>query len=232
MARKIQFAKKEYYHLYNRGIDKRNIFLNQKDVNRFFQSIVLFNTIEPIGSIYEKTYLPKRKSNFGGEASKKGTVREINKNKLVNIVAYCLNPNHYHFIVEQVTEKGIEKFMHRLATGYTMYFNEKEKRSGALFQGVFKSVHINSNEYLLHLSAYVNLNDKVHNFGGEASKIVKSMSSWGEYIGESKNEVCEKGIILEQFRNMREYKKFALESLKTIRERKDALRDIGSILLE
>lgn len=231
MTRKIQFAKKEYYHLYNRGIDKRNIFSNQKDIERFFKSIILFNTIEPIGSIYEKTYLPKR-NNFGGSTSKKGTVREISKNKLVNIVAYCLNSNHYHFVVEQVAEKGIEKFMHRLATGYTMYFNEKEKRSGALFQGRFKAVHVDLNEYLLHLSAYVNLNDKAHNFGGSTSKIVKSVSSWGEYIGESKNEVCEKGIILEQFRNVGEYKKFALESLKTIRERKDALRDIGSILLE
>lgn len=229
MTRKIQFVKKEYYHLYNRGIDKRNIFSNQKDVNRFFQSIILFNTIEPIGSIYENSF---KKRQLGGSTSKLTKKTKKKEGKLVNIIAYCLNPNHYHFIVEQVAEKGIEKFMHRLATGYTMYFNEKEKRSGALFQGRFKAVHIDSNEYLIHLSAYVNLNDKVHKLGGSTSKTIRSVSSWGEYIEESKNEICEKRIVLEQFRSTGEYKNFALESLKTIRERKDVLKDIGNILLE
>ena len=84
--------------------------------------------------------------------------------------------------------------MQRLGTGYTMYFNEKEKRSGSLFQGVFKSLHINTNEYLLHLSAYVNLNDRVHQLGSETSKLVKS--SWREYIGDDKKEFCKKTLYL------------------------------------
>ncbi len=229
MTRKIQFINKEYYHLYNRGIDKRNIFSNQKDLNRFFQSMVEFNTIEPIGSIYENSFKNRQ---LGGEASKLTKIPKRKEGKLVNFIAYCLNPNHYHLIVQQVSEKGIEKFMHRLATGYTMYFNEKEERSGSLFQGVFKSVHVDSNEYLLHLSAYVNLNDKVHQLGGEASKLVKSVSSWGEYTKNDKNGICEKDIILDQFSNIGDYKKFALESLRTIRDRKDSLKEIGNILLE
>lgn len=227
--RKEPFITEEYYHLYNRGIDKRNIFSNQGDVNRFFQSMIEFNVIEPIGSIYEKTYSPKRYVNFGGSTSKKVAFR--NK-KLIEFIAYCLNPNHYHFIVRQVSERGIEKFMHRLGTGYTMYFNEKEKRSGSLFQGRFKAIHIESNEYLLHVSAYVNLNDRVHNFGGSTSKKVRSVSSWGEYMDKKINGICEKEIILEQFSGVPEYKEFALESLKTIRERKEDLKGMENILLE
>lgn len=243
MNRKTPFVNNEHYHLYNRGIDKRNIFSNQKDINRFFQSMIEFNGIDPIGSIYEKTYFPKHHNTFGGETSKKSKSKKYdvktNKNKLIDFVAYCLNLNHYHFIVRQVMDRGIEKFMHRLATGYTMYFNEKEKRSGSLFQGVFKSVHINTDEYLLHLSAYVNLNDRVHNFGGfggETSKIVKSISSWGEYMakgnGESENGICDKRIILDQFRNVLEYKKYALESLKFTRKKKKELKEARDLLLE
>ncbi len=212
----------EYYHLYNRGIDKRNIFSSQKDVTRFFRSILEFNTLNPIGSIYENSFR-KQKHRLGGFTSK-------SEKKLVDLVAYCINPNHYHFIVRQVSDRGIEKFMHRLATGYTMYFNEKEKRSGALFQGVFKSIHINSNEYLLHLSSYVNLNDRVHQLGG--FKLVGSLSSWEEYVDKRIKGICEKGIILGQFKSVGEYKKFALSSLESIIKRKEELKDIGNLLLE
>jgi len=77
---------------------------------------------------------------------------------LVEIIVYCLNPNHYHIILRQVSEGGVSKFMLKLSSGYSSYFNKKNKRSGSLFQGRFKAVHIDSNEYLLYLSAYVNKN--------------------------------------------------------------------------
>ncbi len=225
--RKTPFVTGEYYHLYNRGIDKRSIFSDQKDLNRFFQSMIEFNVSEPIGSIYENSFI--KKSQLGGSTSKlrKGS------QKLVDFVAFCLNPNHFHFIVMQSSEKGIEKFMHRLGTGYTMYFNEKEKRSGALFQGRFKSVHVGTNEYLLHLSAYVNLNNKVHQLGGLTSKLAGSRSSWGEYIDKNTKGICEKKIILDQFNNnIDEYKKFSLSSLEMIRKRKEDMKDLEKFLLE
>ncbi|MEK7107500.1 MAG: transposase [Patescibacteria group bacterium] len=227
--RKVPFVTGEHYHLYNRGIDKRNIFSNQKDLDRFLQSMIEFNTLAPIGSIYENSF-----AQLGGETSKLKKAGKGKAEKLIDFISYCINPNHYHFIVKQACERGIEKFMHRLGTGYTMYFNEKEERSGSLFQGVFKSIHVNSNEYLLHLSAYVNLNDRVHQLGGETSKLVKSKSSWGEYVGnENANKgICEKDIILEQFKNRKEYKEFALESLEAIKQRKKELEDIKEFLLE
>lgn len=217
--RKISFVTGEHYHIYNRGIDKRDIFSYQRDVSRFLKSMVAFNVLEPIGSIYEDSF-----NQLGGSASK--------RNKLIEFVAYCLNPSHYHFVVRQIAEKGIEKFMHRLGTGYTMHFNEKEKRSGSLFQGRFKAVHIDSNEYLLHVSAYVNLNDRVHKLGGSASKLIESRSSWGEYTNPEVRGICQKEIVLEQFRNPNEYKEFALSSLESIKQRKEELEDIREFLLE
>jgi hypothetical protein len=125
--------------------------------------------------------------------------------------------------LQQVSEKGIEKFMQRLGTGYTKYFNNKEERSGGLFEGKFQAIHIDSNEYLLHVSVYVNLNDRVHGFGIRTSKFsekvpIKSRSSFDEYIGKVKDEFCEKGI-LGQFKTKR-VPGLAENTLVGIRERK------------
>ncbi len=217
--RKTSFVIGEHYHVYNRGVDKRIIFADTHDVHRFFQSMIEFNTVPPIGSLYENSFLQ-----LGGETPKSGE-------KLVNIIAYCLNPNHFHLILEQLTDGGISEFMKRLG-GYTGYFNKKHERSGSLFQGVFKDVHIDSNEYLLHVSAYVNLNDRVHQLGGETPKLVESMSSWGEYMDKGIKGICEKEIILGQFKNVSEYKEFALSSLEAILKRKEDLKDLDRFLLE
>jgi len=226
--RREKFANGEFYHVYNRGVDKRNIFQDKKDMERFFISMSEFNTIESIGSIYEKNYKPK-KENFGSRTSKISKIPSKNKGKLVNFICYCLNPNHFHFILEQVSDNGIEKFMQRMG-GYTKYFNEKYGRSGVLFQGKYKSIHVNSNEYLLHLSSYVNLNFKVHKIGSPTSKI---KSSWDEYIAtESKSVFCRKDIILEQFRTKAEYKTFAEGSLEDILRRREEDKDINALLLE
>lgn len=214
--RKKPLTEGEYYHVFNRGVEKRRVFMDSDDFARFFQGMSEFNTREPIGSIYENSF---RKGRLGGEASKS----DKSDKKLVNVICYCINSNHFHFILKQVSKKGIEKFMHRLATGYAMYFNLKYKRSGVLFQGPFKSVHISSNEQLLYVSIYVNLNFNVHQLGGEASKY---LSSWDEYIGKTKFNFCNKKIILGQFKNANEYKDFAGRSLKGIKERKEYLKDL------
>ncbi len=126
--RKIQFVNGEYYHIFNRGNNKRVIFNDQRDMARFFQGMIEFNSNEPIGSIFENSF---RKDLLGGSTS-----------KLVDFNCYCLNLNHYHYILKQSMDKGIEKFMHRIATGYTMYYNKKHHSNGSLFQGRYKAVHI------------------------------------------------------------------------------------------
>ncbi len=198
------FAEGEYYHIYNRGVEKRTITEDWKDSERFLQSLELFNTIKPIGSIYNNSF-------------KDNAVLRSSTPKLVDIVAYCLNPNHYHLILTPLVDGGIEKFMQKFGTGFTNYFNEKYKRSGGLFQGKFKSAHIDSNEYLLHVSSYVNLNDRVHRLRSRTPKsgtVVRS--SWFEYLGKIKEEkeICNKDIVLGQFKNTKEYEKYAKESLR------------------
>lgn len=217
----------EYYHIYNRGVDKRAIFGDIFDVLRFYQSMEEFNVIEPIGSIYENRFNKKDKTKLGRETSKSG--------KLVDIVAYCLNPNHFHFILIPLVENGISEFMKRLLGGYTKFFNTKYKRSGALFQGLFKDVHIDTDEYLMYVSAYVNLNNRVHKpLGRETSKFKLMKSSWNEYMntkiikdkkGDNKlsgnpNDICQKDIILERFDDIRDYKKFAESALQSILKRR------------
>ncbi len=223
--RKTIFAEKEFYHLYNRGVDKRNIFMDEKDVSRFFQSMSEFNALEPIGSIYENSFVKKAVE----EHMKQKKKSKQEAPKLVNFVAYCLNPNHFHFLVEQVSEKGIEKLMQRIGNGYSKYFNHRNKRSGSLFQGPFQAAHIDSNEYLLHVSSYVNLNDRVHGLGHGMSKLVQS--SWSEYASEQKS-FCDTGIILEQFKTLNEYKEFAESSLEDILLRRKIRKELEGMLLE
>lgn len=210
--RKVKFANGEFYHVYNRGTDKRTIFNDKYDFERFIQSMKEFNSVKPIGSLFENSF----RDQLG-----------VWDAKLVNIVAYCLNPNHFHLILEQRQKDGISRFMGRLGGGYVSHFNIKYKRAGTLFQGRFKAIHIDSNEYLLHLSAYVNLNNKVHRIKGESFR-----SSWNEYINKNKVSLSKPGIVLKQFGNLGEYRGFAESSLEDILERKERRKEMENLLLE
>jgi putative transposase len=108
--------------------------------------------------------------------------------------------------------------MHKLGTSHTKYFNKKNERSGALFQGRFKSSHIDSNEYLLYVSAYINCNSEVHKIA-EAENY--EWCSFPEYVGKRKESFCDKGIILEQFDNPREYMKYAKINTKEMKNKKE-----------
>lgn len=146
----------------------------------------------------------------------------------MNIIAYCLNPNHFHFILEEITDRGIEKFMQKLGGGFTRYFNEKYHRSGVLFQGKFKSVHINSDDYLLFLSAYINLNYRIHKVPTKLA-----CSSWDEYTSNDKGkEMCLKDIIIDRFKNKEEYKEFAESSAGETLRRREEDKQIAELLME
>ena len=153
MPRKVvPLVSGEIYHIYNRGVDKRVVFKNRYDFERFINSIKQFNTIEPTGSLYELKH------------SKPVLSLPTQSLSLVHIHAYCLLPNHFHMILTQVADGGISEFMKRVLGGYTSYFNKKYERTGALFQGTFKRVHVNSDKQFNYLFAYVNENHFVHNF--------------------------------------------------------------------
>lgn len=208
----------EYYHIFNRGVDKRKVFQTHKDLVRFLESMKMFNSVQPIGSLRDMIFNNELPST-------------PNEERLVEFICYCLNPNHYHFLLKQLCDGGISEFMKRLNGGYTSYFDKKYQRNGSLFEGRFKSNVVDSSEYLLHLSVYINLNNLVHNYGGSTAGIIRS--SWNEYIDpDNSHALCNKEIILGQFENPAEYKKYALEILPDILEKKAEQKELKETLIE
>lgn len=152
--RKKQFVKGNFYHVYNRGTDKRSIFQDDNDRWRFLQGMFLFNdgdslinTLAHCGRSLGRTTFGTLKSFLDGRERK----------PLVGLIGDCLMPNHYHLLVEETEENGISRFMQKLGTGYTMYFNTRHERSGSLFQGPFKAVPIETQEQLEYLLFYINV---------------------------------------------------------------------------
>lgn len=160
MARKtIQFENGQKYHICNRGVEKRDIFLDNKDYLRFYQSLLYFNSKEPA-------------VNFAF-----ARIQNHNPNDcLVDIEAYCLLPNHYHLIVSQKRDGGVSEFMKRIGGGYTGYFNDKNNRSGVLFQGRYRCVPIESDQQYQYVFSYVNENHLVH--GLKQPNEILYTSSW------------------------------------------------------
>ena len=164
--RKISFVANEYYHLYNRGNSKQKIFHDREDYSRFMSLLYACNS----------------KNNF--------KVSNLNKNEtpydfergenIISIGAYCLMPNHFHILITEIDNGGISKFMQKLSTAYSMYYNKKYKRIGGLFEGKFKSQHANNDRYLKYLFSYIHLNPV---------KIINN--KWKENGIENKSEVLE-----------------------------------------
>lgn len=129
--------------------------------------------------------------------------------KIVEIVCYALMPNHFHFLLKQVKDCGISEFISKLSNSYTKYFNTKNRRIGPILQGDFKAVYIESNEQLLHVGRYIHLNPLV----GFVTKNIETYkwSSYPEFVKSLDNNICEKAIVLSQFKSRDDYKKFVLD---------------------
>jgi len=223
-TRRIQFIDGEFYHIFNRGVDKREIFSSPVDYDRFLMGVILLNDNHD-GLMIEWRDFHKSQPNKTLQDFLKGTFRKGREREpLVDVIAYCLNPNHYHFILKQVREKGIERFLHKLGTSYTKYFNKKNGRSGSLFQGVFKSVHIDSNGYLLYLSAYVNKNNFIHKYNLDDAWPYCSLP---DYSGKRKDDWMldiKKEIILGQFKDRQEYKKYMEKNATYLQKKKETMK--------
>lgn len=140
--RKTSFSIDEYYHIYNRGNSKQIIFIDQEDYNHFVKLIYLCNS---------------KRNIVNRDISK--NIYDFDRNEtLVNIGAYCLMPNHFHILIKEKIENGISKFMQKVLTAYSMYFNKKYKRTGGLSEGKFKSQHLNTDRYTKYIFSYIHLN--------------------------------------------------------------------------
>lgn len=172
MARNYVFAPGEYYHIYARGYEKLPVFRDSHDYERFIQSLYLFNSEKP--QVLRETKL----AIIRGLTSDNSIFDIERGDTLIDIGAYCLMPNHFHILVHEKKDKGISRFMQKLMTSYTMYFNKKNKRTGAVFGSSFKARHVTNDVHLKYLFAYIHLNPK------ELTKDLKTYpcSSYIDYL--------------------------------------------------
>lgn len=154
MERKVPFVEDEYYHLYTRGVEKRNVFTDPGEYERFMSLLFLCNGDQ---SVRMRSLSRKGKSDQGEPLAHVFKV-ENRPEPAVDILAYVLMPNHVHLLVREKKTGGISKFMLKLMTGYSMFFNTKHERSGPLFTRPFRSKHVDSDEYFHWVFAYILLN--------------------------------------------------------------------------
>ncbi len=213
--RKTILATNEIYHVYNRGVEKRPIFLNRRNYLRFIE----------LTNYYRFEHSPMKFSHFKQISFKEK--ERIFKNlqgteKLVDVLTYCLMSNHFHFLLKQLTDKGISKFIAKVTNGFSHYFNTRHERSGHLFQGNFGAVRIETDEQLIHTNRYIHLNPVF-------SYLIKledlddyEYSSYPEYLNK-RTGFCNTHEILSFFKSFEDYKRFIwdqadyVETLEVIR---------------
>lgn len=148
-----QYVEDGYYHIYNRGVEKRIIFQDDQDYGVFLSYLKDYLLPKDTKLLTERLADPKIPPKEKDRILK--LLRLNNFNEDIILLAYCLMPNHFHFLLKQRKPSSIDRFMNSLGTRYTMYFNRKNKRVGFLYQDVYKGVVVESDEQLLHLSRYI-----------------------------------------------------------------------------
>lgn len=222
----------------NRGVDKRKIFLDEQDHFRFIHDLFEFNDVNSVNTTF---YAFKRKYNDVGRRKRRKIEKERKPRKmLVDILAFCLMPNHYHLFLMPRVQNGIALFIKKLNGGYAKYFNARYERSGALFQGKYKRIIVKNEAHFIHLPYYIHLNPldlvapewrerKINNLA-KAMKFLNSYrwSSYLDYTGE-KNfpSVTQRDFLLEFFGGHEQYKRGITEWLKEL-----SLEDVRDFMLE
>lgn len=172
-----------YYHIYNRGVEKREIFLDRQDYEVFLSYLEDYLTERDLDKL--RNELSNKELDW---IKKEQILRKININNFngeVTLLCYCLIPNHFHFLIKQKGQNSIDHFMRSLCTRYTLYFNKKYKRVGPLYQGVYKAVMVESDEQLLELSRYIQHQALFHQPEPEHT-LAEQPSSYYCYTGKEK----------------------------------------------
>jgi putative transposase len=199
----INIAPGELYHLYVRGVAKQNIFLDNRDYIRIIFLLLYLQSLVQIHNIsVSVTHFTKHK--LFNITNKKGA--EILKNRTVELVEFTIMPNHLHLIVRELTEDGIPQYMKKVLGGYAKYFNAKYKKTGHVFQGSYNAVHIEDNEQLIYVSAYIHRNPR-ELLKWKNKEHLYPWSSYPDYLNENRwGEFLKTDIILGQFKKPQEYR--------------------------
>lgn len=221
-GRKIPLVTGEIYHVLNRGITSQLTYIDKRDCQRFIQTMFYYQNTSRLVKYsrfirFSQSQRQEFMENFKG------------KNFLVEIIAFCLMPNHFHLLLKQTKDKGISQFMSNLANSYTRYFNTKQDRGGPLFQDKFKAVFIENEEQFLHVGRYIHLNPFSSHVAKNLNDLEKyPFSSLPEYLNPGENDFCAKSIILDQFTRPLSYKKFVFDQADYQRK----LEEIKHLVLE
>lgn len=196
----------QYYHLFNRGVDKRIIFTSDADRQRFIDALRLarltnspkvswLNKQIKLGNI-NSDYLVKLEEKYGPP--------------LLYIISYSLMPNHFHLQVKELIEGGITRFFRKLGTSYAMYFNIKYERTGRLFESVYKNVLIKTDEQFIHLSRYIHLNPSLSSKVDISPEELRKYpwTSLPDYLGARKQPFCDPSAVMAFFKSSQDYWEF------------------------
>jgi len=214
--RKTPLVSNEIYHVFNKSLDGRHIFIDKKSLQRAFLCM----------QYYQRSTPPLKFSHFLqlSKDYQEKILQNIKSDKSLNIefLAFCFMPSHFHFLIKQVSENGISRFTSNFINSYTRYFNTRHDRNGHLFQGQFKAVHVEDDDQLLHISRYIHLNPYSSHLVKNIDDLVKyPWSSYTEYL--EGGEVCAgKDMILDQFNNSNDYELF-------VKDHSDYQRNLESI---
>lgn len=214
------------YHIYNRGVEKRVIFLGEKDYRRFTYGLSEFNDTKPASNLYRLL----------SDSALLFEVGLQTKKPLVEILAFCLMPNHYHLMVRALNENGVTEFMRKLGTGYTNYFNLKYQRVGPLFQGKFKAILLKQGAHFTYLPHYIHFNPlelapaSKKKSADDLAEFLRSYrwSSHMDYLG-VKNfpTITKRDFLLDYIGGPKQYEKSSLTMLRA-----KNFNDIQEVLLD
>ena len=216
----VKIAPGEYYHICNRAVNKQTIFHDTRDYFRFLFLILYFQSpivFQQLGRLV-KDFVLSRALDIKGEVVKK---------RKIELVAFCIMPNHFHLIVKELEEAGIATHMQRVLTAYSKYYNTKYEKSGHVFQGPYRAIHISDDPQLKYLSAYIHRNPR--ELVGWLNKVDKyQWSSYQDYIGENRwGDLLVPDIVLGQFKNKERYHEFVkMSTAKLLEEELEHLADL------
>lgn len=217
------YVKDGHYHIYNRGVEKRKIFQDEQDYKVFLNYLKEYLSPPPDPTKLKKTFTLQGSTFKGMPRQPKNYSTEI------ELLAFCLMPNHFHLLVKQSSSDAIKRFLKSVSTRYSMYFNKKYDRVGGLFQGIYKGILVNEESYLLHLSRYIHLNPSEY-----TKDLESAYSSYSHYLGKTKSDWVKPDMILSYFdqatkdflKGSNTYKKF-VENYK-----KDSAEILGKLTLD
>jgi len=209
MKRKVPLVPNEYYHIFGRGNNKQDIFIDGGDYIRFLFLIIYIQSPACFYNLGRQVSFFKK---YGMFKISNAEIDEILKNRYVEIINFTLMPNHFHLTVKELEDGGISKYMQRILGGFTKYRNTKYEKVGHLFQGPFKSTHIKDDNQLSYNSAYVHRNiSELKKWVGKEGEY--PWSSFKDYIGKNRwGKLLKNDIIIDRFESGSDYREFVENS--------------------